>query len=615
MRKKKHEILVKPQEPKSCTPTSEIISCGYISPCTDITIINQLPGCNNQSKVCFSARIAGTNAEQGLNVAVDSCDNIIVIGFFNTDSAGSDNAVVYNADGCPCKSLPSTDTAYLFIVKYDPHGFCVWSARIGTVSSDYGYGLAVDSCDNIIITGSYNASANVYDSSDDLVTVLPLSGSVNSFIVKYDTCGGFVWSSIMTSDNTIESIAVTIDKENRIYVTGFYQGNAQFYNSDLTTIGTTLPNSTSEDTFIASYSPDGSAEWAARVSGANSERGLSIDTDSFNNVVVTGFYISSLVTLYHGPNGTASSGLTLTNADPAALTADAFVVKYTNTGNAIWATRISGINTEHGNSLTIDNCDNIVITGEYTSQTVTIFDTPNGSIDSGLFLTNSGSSDTFIVKYGPDGTAIWATRIAGANQEQGNSVATDGCNNIVVTGQYLSNPLTIYNFDGSSGPTLSSTNHTNAFIAKYNEFGQSIWASKLSGTGTSSGLGVAFDHMNNVVVTGFYNSDSLQIYNSDGCVETTLINNGNTDAFIVKYFNYLQKLELTAPLCLTKNKTICFNSYNGTNTLIKAAPCLLQDNTGRKIREMILTDKCSCVNLLWCNNIWTITTAKYIAIL
>jgi hypothetical protein len=66
--------------------------------------------------------------------------------------------------------------------------------------------------------------------------------------------------------------------------------------------------------------------------------------------------------------------------------------------------------------------------------------------------------------------------------------------------------------------------------------GRGIWATKMDGSGNDQGRAVETDSSGNVYVTGFFASDPLTIYNSDGNASgITLSNAGSNGAFIVKY--------------------------------------------------------------------------------
>jgi hypothetical protein len=146
----------------------------------------------------------------------------------------------------------------------------------------------------------------------------------------------------------------------------------------------------------------------------------------------------------------------------------------------------------------------------------------------------------------------WALSLGGTDSDIGRGIATDKNNNIYVTGQYLSNPLQISSFSTVSSGTilmspfgiLNNITFTNeAFIAKYDSSGVAQWTTSLGGTGSEIGRSIVTDTNNNVYVTGQYTSNPLRISSfstvSSGIVRMspfgTLVNTGNSDAFIVKY--------------------------------------------------------------------------------
>ena len=102
----------------------------------------------------------------------------------------------------------------------------------------------------------------------------------------------------------------------------------------------------------------------------------------------------------------------------------------------------------------------------------TIYNAPGGTVSTLPTLTNSGNNDVFIVKYNSSGIGVWATRIAGTADDQGNSITVDSNNNIIVTGSYDSSPVTIYNTPGTLvAGTLVNTGLNDVFLVKYTSNG------------------------------------------------------------------------------------------------------------------------------------------------
>ncbi|MEM0354196.1 MAG: hypothetical protein QXW79_01305 [Thermoplasmata archaeon] len=615
---------------------------GNISVEKDVTLINQVPGINRNSKVLWTIRIAGTNADQGSNIAIDM-DNNIIIGGIYIGEEGSQTIIpsivtFYHSDGTQGKILNSFSGTNLFIVKYDPFGVVLWIARITNVASDNGFGITTNSNNDIIVIGSYRKQNEIYDSNNQLVSTLPVDGILNTFIIKYDCSGNVVWSLNITApnDGIVEGLSIASDINSNIYITGYYKASyIKFHNSNKT-IGVSIPGRNGENAFLVKYDANGFFQWIAQITGEGQERSLDVATGPNNEVVITGFYKSSQINIFNGSPNEPSLATTLTNhRNPSTLgeqevfeneTSDAFIVKYDGvTGKVFWATNISGPKSEKGNGISVDQMGNIVVTGSCSSNPTFVYNANDGT--QSIAIRNEGMDDAFVVKYDQNGIVLWTAKIVGDNLEQGVSVATDLNNNIVVTGQYSSNVITIYGANDYIGPKLSNaTGLSNAFIIKYDPNGMPIWASKIENVGIGSSLRVAIDGDNNIVSTGFYNDKPVNIHNSDGSIGGIQKSSGKllspydkilkdsknpslfvgSDIFVVKYIEYLQTLTLPPALCPTMTKRITLNSYGGSNTLISVFQNGMADGSNRNISDILLTNIGSTITLVWEDNRWNI---------
>jgi len=417
-----------------------------------------------------------------------------------------------------------------FIATYSPTGNVVWAARIGGADGEYGYGIATDASNNIVVTGYYSSNpVYIYDASGENFKTLELSGNYNTFIAKYSQTGSVLWAARIDGGDDESRTGIATDESNNIVVTGSYYSNPLTIYDASGEVAKTLAWSGSSDTFIATYSPTGSVLWAARIGGAEYDEGRGIATDANNNIVVTGWYSSNPLTIYDASGGNFKI---LDNSGDS----NTFIATYSPTGTVLWAARIGGIGTNEGRGIATDASNNIVVIGFYNSNPLTIYDA-SGEIAKTLANSSAGS-DTFIATYSRTGTVLWAARIGGAGTDVGNGIATDTSNNIVVIGVYNSNPLTIYDASGEIAKTLDwsgSAGSSDTFIATYSPTGSVLWAARIGGAEYDTGYGIATDTNNNIVVTGSYSSESVYIYDASGEVAKTLDNSGSDDTFIATY--------------------------------------------------------------------------------
>jgi len=336
----------------------------------------------------WATRCTGTSNYRVTSIAVDSSGNVYITGSYQ-----SNPLTVYNSDGTLSGiTLPNSGFVNCFIVKYNTSGVAQWATRCGGTVFDVGNSIAVDSSGSVYITGTYESNPlTIYNAGGASSGItLPLSGSTDCFIVKYNTSGVAQWATRCAGGSNGKSIAV--DSSGSVYITGSYNANPlTIYNAGGTLSGITLPLSGFVNCFIVKYNTSGVAQWATRCGGTVFDIGNSIAVDSSGSVYITGYYQSNPLTIYNA--GGASSGITL----PLSGFVNCFIVKYNTSGVAQWATRCAGAGDDRGNSVAMDSSGSVYITGFYTSNPLTIFN--SGGASSGITLPLSGSTDCFIVKY------------------------------------------------------------------------------------------------------------------------------------------------------------------------------------------------------------------------
>ncbi len=235
------------------------------------------------------------------------------------------------------------------------------------------------------ITGVFEGTAD-FDPGVGIYN-LTSNGSADIFFAKYSSDGSFIWAANFGGTSSDYGESVFIDGSGNLYITGGFQGTADFDPSGVTQNLTSAGNL---DIFFAKYSSDGSLIWANRVGGTDSDFGSSLVVDGNGNSYITGAFRDT-VDFDHG-SGTSNL---ISNGNY-----DIFFAKYAPNGNFIWANGMGGTSIDQGNSIAIDESGNIFVAGNF-KYTVD-FDPGIGTFN----LTaggSTGSDDIFIAKYLPDG--------------------------------------------------------------------------------------------------------------------------------------------------------------------------------------------------------------------
>ena len=308
-----------------------------------------------------------------------------------------------------------------------------------------------------------------------------------------------------------EGSSIVADPSGNFYVAGSFDGSSVFGSGP----GAVTLSTGANNDFVAKYSPGGALIWVRQAVSSFWQYGPKLQLDALGNV-----YVSGSIT------GQTTFGSTVI----AASSGTAFLWKLDGDGNTLWAKSVIGGAANNSVGMAVDELGNAYVVGAF-SGTSTINTVPTATT-----LTATGSDDIFAVKYGPDGTPIWAEHFGAAGKYDGaDSVAIDPGGNPILTGTFGSSvQLGTFTLSGSS---------TTDFVAKLNSSDGSVaWADALASSVSSgpSPLGItnplnriAIDAAGNVYSTGRFNG-TLQL---DPTSATDLTAYGSNATFISKLDN------------------------------------------------------------------------------
>ena len=238
--------------------------------------------------------------------------------------------------------------------------------------------------------------------------------------------------------------------------------------------------------------------WARKMGNNNDDKGCSIAVDAASNVFTTGFL-------------SVSPGWK-----------DIFISKYDKIGNLIWVKQFGSIGAhDAGNSMTLDNKNNIYVTGYF-----------NGTVDfdpgPGIYnKTSIGLGDIFVCKYDSLGNFIWALTFGGTGEDYGKSIVVNRNGDVFTLGQFKG----IVDFD--SGPGIynkTSAGQEDVFISKVDSLGNFVWTKTFGGVNLDNGMSLTIDSVGNIYSTGYFYGPS----DFDPGAGTFTLTSINNDTFISK---------------------------------------------------------------------------------
>ena len=149
----------------------------------------------------------------------------------------------------------------------------------------------------------------------------------------------------------------------------------------------------------------------------------------------------------------------------------------------------------------------------------------NGTINlGGITLKARGQAEVYLAKLDPTGKVLWVQTFGSGylnTSDYGRNVTVDSSGFVYVTGE-LAGPATIGTIN------VPNTGNTDVFLAKFDTFGNALWAESFGGQGIDEGEDVAVDNSGNVYLTGSY--EQTISFGSNWTLQSA----GGDDAFVTK---------------------------------------------------------------------------------
>ena len=411
---------------------------------------------NSSGTRIWATYYGGSDNDYGSGICTDNLGDSFVMGYtYSTNFPVQILTGAYN-------QTTHTDSADIFILKFNNSGARIWATYYGGGGEDYSSYICMDTSGNLYLTGSTSSTNFPLQNPGGGAYFQGTYGgglySGDAYILKFDYNCSRLWATYYGGDNEEVGSSICTDNAGNIYVTG---STASFDFPTLTLTG--AYNQTYGgvyDAFILKFNNSGTRLWATYYGGNMPDFGYSIITDHNNNILISG--------------GTGSTNFPLQNPGGGAyfqgtygggfLFGDAFILKFNSNGVRQWATYYGGDTTDVGTGICTDNSGNVYVIG-WTNST----NFPIQTLDSVAYnqTTIGGGSDAIILKFSDNCERIWATYYGGSGDDLGITTCTDNSDYLYVSGATNSTNFPIQILDSAYNDTTYGGGPYDAFILKF----------------------------------------------------------------------------------------------------------------------------------------------------
>jgi hypothetical protein len=275
------------------------------------------------------------------DVIYDGSDGVYLVGGFggtmdfDPNPAGIDFQTANNA-------FPGSYDVFIISLRFN--GQYHWGRHWGGIFNDYGYDAAINSNNDIYVTGYcnwgvpspiYDACLLKYNSSGTKLYEEDWGGTLN------DVFGNGV---VVTGTGTAE----------RVYVGGSFSGSSVDFNPDPSEYAYESSNGM-DDAYLVKFKSDLDFEWVKTWGGNTWDVTWDLAADSSGNVYSAGLFWTTV-------DFDPSSGTVIHTSNDRS---DAFVSKFDPSGNFQWVSVWGGNSDDENLDIAFDSSNNLYLTGYF----------------------------------------------------------------------------------------------------------------------------------------------------------------------------------------------------------------------------------------------------------
>ncbi len=324
--------------------------------------------------VSWAVSAGGAAEDRANGIAMDTAGNLYLTGHFGRFSTAATFPTATPTTLTPSGSYD----AYVLRLNHTT-GVGAWVSPVGGTHYDWGYFMTADATDNYAVgwtTGPQTLCGHTFTGSN-----------TEAYVVRHDNNGTCLWLRTFGTPTDNEEVGGVGVGGGRVYVNVMFKSTGVFGTTNLTSLG-------DWDGALVSLTDAGVFQWAKGLHSPNAV--------TMGPVLVDGNFVYT--------SGAFSGTMTIENTTLTAIGGtDAFLAKFDNNGNLIWAKRFGSTGNDAIRGISKDNNGRVYLVGDFTG---------TWSLDE-VSLVSQGGRDIYFAVLESDGRLVWAERAGGPNDDIG----------------------------------------------------------------------------------------------------------------------------------------------------------------------------------------------------
>ena len=174
---------------------------------------------SNAGAYLAKIKMGGSNSDGLRSVKIDDSGNVFVIGNYSSTGFANISALPASAGGSD-----------VVVAKLTNNLVPKWQKGLGGTGSgsDAGYSIDADGNSNLYLTGIFKGTVDLDPSGSTASFTNATAATFDGFITKLDSAGNFIWASQLGGTGTVISNHISVDANSNAYISGYFDGVADF---------------------------------------------------------------------------------------------------------------------------------------------------------------------------------------------------------------------------------------------------------------------------------------------------------------------------------------------------------------------------------------------------